>query len=122
MRRNQNFPDVDTRLPHLQGILDVVPGQTGGRRFVGGEDQIVNTAAEFGTHDALPNWRQEDHADRLFDVALLTRQGDAPARVDSRPKRPPGANYVYPFAHSHASPPLPHLAPRPLAFLLSAPA
>src|SRR4030081_2961298 len=49
IRRNQYFPDIDARLPHLQGVLDVVPGQAGGGRFVGGKDQIVNAAAEFGT-------------------------------------------------------------------------
>src|SRR5216683_1102794 len=109
IRRDQHFGDIDARLPHLQRVLNVVAGQAGGRRFVGSKDQIVNPAPEFWTHDALPDRCEQDHADRLFDVPLLTRQGNAAARVDSRRKRPSGANYVYPFADSHACPPLSNL-------------
>src|SRR5947208_13122869 len=49
VRPDPNVLHLNARLPHAEGILHVVPRQPHGSCIVGGEDQVVNPAAELRT-------------------------------------------------------------------------
>ena len=48
------------------------------------EHEVVHAAAELGAHRAFARRGAEDELDRLLDVLLVARQGDAAAAVDLR--------------------------------------
>src|SRR4030095_12221073 len=72
----------DAGLPLAQGLLAVVDGQRGGGRVVGGEDELVDVAAEVESLDPLARRGAEDDEDRFPDVLFLSGRRAKPPRDD----------------------------------------
>src|SRR4051794_37160381 len=81
--------DLDARLPALESDADRVlhaPDRVGVDRV---EHEVVHAAAELGSHRTLARSGAQNEHDRLVDVLLVARQGDAAATVDLEGEREP---------------------------------
>src|SRR5690625_4631433 len=72
---------LDARLPAIQAYPHRIGDVTGGGGVGGGEDIVVDSAAEFRSHRPLPGGGGQDEPDTFFDLALVRNQGDAPGAV-----------------------------------------
>ena len=73
-----DIPDLDPRLPALQGLADVVRDLPGGRRGGGVEHVVMDPAAELRPHRPLAARRAEDEPDRLLELAVRLTSATPP--------------------------------------------
>src|SRR5437762_3355560 len=94
VRHDVDPEHIDPRFPPLQRLLYLERKVAGGRGVGGGKDEVVDAAAEFRPHGALPIGRAEDEPDRLLDFPLLRDQRDPPRGLDPEGEGPSRADEI----------------------------